>query len=125
VSLDDHYNTLGNVRRYTLTASNFSAAGTEAWEDVEQDIACHIQPMRASELQALGKTTAEVTHRMFCAAGLDIRPRDLIVEGNPIEAFLGIDDTIYEVDGVIDAAARGHHTEALLLERVDEEVDGG
>ena len=125
MSLAQHYNKRANIRRVTLTASSFSAAGTEAWEDIEQDFKCAIQPLSARELDLYGKTTAQVTHRAFLPTGLDIRARDRLVEGNPIEALLGLGGTEYEIEGVIDAAGMGRHQEVLLLEQVAEEVDGG
>ena len=125
MSLWQHYNKRANIRRVTLTASSFSAAGTEAWEDVEQDFKCAIQPLTARELELYGKTTAQVSHRAFLPIALDIRPRDLLVEGDPIEALLGLGGTEYEIEGVIDAAGMGRHQEVLLLEQLAEEVDGG
>ena len=125
MSLRNHYNKRANIRRVTLTASNFSAAGSEAWEDVEQDFKCAIQPLSARELELYGKTSAQVTHRAFMPVGLDVRPRDRLVEGDPIEALFGFGQIEYEIEGVIDAAGLGRHQEVLVLEQVGEEIDGG
>ena len=125
MSLADHYDRRASIQRVTLTYTDTEAAATEATEDVSQDVECAIQPLTARELELFGKTSAEVTHRAFLAYTEDVRPRDRLVEGNPIETLLGISSTRHEIEGVVDASGKGRHRELMLRELVTEEVDGG
>ena len=109
VPIADFYNKTVALQRVSFAESEFSAAGTETWTNTPANVRCCIQPLFGRELESYNKTTGEVSHKAFFASGVDLRPKDRLVDG----------DTTYQVIACFDAAGRGHHQEALLLERKD------
>ena len=110
LAVSDFYNKTLELQRVSFVASEFSAAGVETWTDTPANVRGCIQPITGRELQQYNKTTADVSHKGFFDAALDLRPMDRLVDGS----------TTYQVVYCFDAAGRGHHQEALLLERKDD-----
>jgi len=109
VSIQTLYNKSATISRRTLAATSYGAAQKPTWSNHLTTVACAVQPLTAREMEAFGKLTGEVTHRMFTAAGQDILPRDRVVVGS----------TTYEIEGSVDAAGRSHHMELLVHEWVE------
>lgn len=108
MSLRDLFNKHVIIQRRTTAASSVSAAGSYTWISSVFNVHCTIQPAGTTELERFNKTTAEMTHTMFCDVGHDIKARDRIVDGS----------ITYQIVGKpMNDAGRGHHFAVPLLER--------
>lgn len=100
------YNRTVRLERVALAASAASAAAIETWSIV-QDVRCTIQPDTSAEEFEFGKTTANVTHNLYCDYGTDVRPRDRFIDGAAMYRVLGVEN-----DG-----GRMHHLKVRLTQR--------
>ena len=110
---DDLFNRSVKTQRMTSAATSRSAAGNETWADNIEGIACSIQPLLAIEREAYAKVSPIATHKMYCVAGLDILPRDRMVDET--DATL-----VYEIVAVEDQAGRNDVDRIILSREIED-----
>jgi len=88
---------------------NSTGAVKQMYASVESALPCRIEQLSARERAMTGQIGVQVTHRLYCAAGADIRETDEV----------RADSTIYDVTGVntVYGSQAAHHMEIDLLER--------
>lgn len=109
MSLATLWTTTANRARCTTIEGTFSKAAAETSTDLASSFQCIIEPLSGRELESLGKTVGEVSHRMFCPTGTDIKARDIATDA---------DGVIYRVMApAMNPAGRSHHLVVLLLQQ--------
>jgi len=105
----DHYNLSGQVYRGTVTVGGMGdASRTMAVSGAA--FACRIRQASATERSMSGSRGVDISHRMYCAATVDVLPAD--------EVHIGT--IIYRIENVNDVDQMGHHLEVDMRERIPE-----
>lgn len=99
-------NETATIQQQTPTVDD--AGGKVEGAITETDIACRIRPLSARERAMSGAEGTDVTHRLYCAAGVTITEADRVVVGA----------TTYQVEFVNrnPAGSKSHHYEVDMRE---------
>lgn len=78
--------------RKTVTIQRLTNVGggslRQDWQDVAEDVACAIHPVSPEDVTAMGAAFFQ-SHKMFCAASVDIEIGDRVVDGSVIYTVKG------------------------------------
>ncbi len=96
------------IQRPKTAAGTLGNQGDLTWPNIAT-IRCRIEPVSGNETDRSGKTTAEVTHMMYCGKRVDIEPSDRVIAGS----------ATYRVDYVNKSpGGLQRHKEVMLVEYV-------
>ena len=86
---------IARVERSTEAPTSFSTAGTKTWAPIFPVVACQIQPISAREAVIFSREQQAISHTMYVASGIDVRPGDRVYYAGKPFSVVGIRNIDY------------------------------